>query len=94
MFIVRLDHHQHDLDIQISTGSTITELAILENLFDKFVREAAKLGFDIIEIAALDIEQKKKIVNTILSNGLNFHWKVGRKDPHQLGEEKNNTERN
>lgn len=80
----------HDLDIQISTGSTITELSILENSFDKFVKEAAKLGFDIIEIAEnnvqLDTDQKKQIVNTILSNNLDFHWKVGRKDPrHQLG---------
>ena len=34
----------------------------------------------------MDIDQKKKKVSTILSNGLNFHWKVGRKDPrHQLG---------
>jgi phosphosulfolactate synthase len=82
----------HDFGIQISTGSTITELAILENYFDKFVKESKDLGFDIIEIAEnniqLDIEQKKKIVNAILSNGLNFHWKVGRKDPrHQLGVE-------
>jgi phosphosulfolactate synthase len=79
----------HEFDIQISTGSTITELTILENSFDKFVKEAAKLGFDIIEIAEnnlqLDADQKKKIVNTILSNNLDFHWKVGRKDPtHQL----------
>ena len=29
----------HDFDIQISTGSTITELTILENYFDKFVKE-------------------------------------------------------
>ena len=82
----------HDFGIQISTGSTITELAILENYFDKFVKESKKLGFDIIEIGEnhiqLDIDQKKKIVSTILSNGLNFHWKVGRKDPrHQLGVE-------
>jgi phosphosulfolactate synthase len=50
--------------------------------------ESKNLGFDIIEIAEnnieLDIDKKKKIVSTILSNGLNFHWKVGRKDPrHQ-----------
>ncbi|MGB6530153.1 MAG: phosphosulfolactate synthase, partial [Candidatus Nitrosopolaris sp.] len=79
----------HDFGIQISTGSTITELAILENYFDKFVKESKKLGFDIIEIGEnniqLDIDQKKKIVSAILSNDLNFHWKVGRKDPrHQL----------
>ncbi|HXP49739.1 MAG TPA: phosphosulfolactate synthase, partial [Bacteroidia bacterium] len=82
----------HDFGVQISTGSTITELSILENYFDKFVKESKKLGFDIIEIAEnniqLDIDQKEKIVSTILSNGLNFHWKVGRKDPrHQLGVE-------
>jgi phosphosulfolactate synthase len=82
----------HDFDIQISTGSTITELTILENSFDKFVKEAAKLGFDIIEIAEnnlqLDADQKKQIVNTILSNNLDFHLKVGRKDPtHQLSVE-------
>jgi phosphosulfolactate synthase len=82
----------HDFGIQISTGSTITELSILENYFDKFVKESKNLGFDIIEIAEnnieLDIDQKKKIVSTILSNGLNFHWKVGRKDPrHQLSVE-------
>jgi phosphosulfolactate synthase len=82
----------HDFGIQISTGSTITELSILENYFDKFVKESKKLGFDIIEIAEnniqLGIDQKKEIVSNILSNGLNFHWKVGRKDPrHQLGVE-------
>ncbi len=28
------------------------------------------------------------LVNTVLSNGLNFHWKIGRKDPrHQLSVE-------
>ena len=82
----------HDFGIQISTGSTITELSILENYFDIFVKESKNLGFDIIEIAEnniqLDIDEKKNTVNTILSNGLNFHWKVGRKDPrHQLGVE-------
>jgi phosphosulfolactate synthase len=82
----------HDFGIQISTGSTITELAILENYFDKFVKDSKNLRFDIIEIAEnnieLDIDQKKKIVSAILSNGLNFHWKVGRKDPrHQLSVE-------
>jgi len=30
----------HDFGIQISTGSTITELAILENYFDIFVKES------------------------------------------------------
>ena len=84
--------YYHHFDILVSTGSTITELTLLENSFDKFVKEAARLGFDLIEIAEnnvqLDTDQKKKIVNIVLSNGLNFHWKIGRKDPrHQLSVE-------
>jgi phosphosulfolactate synthase len=80
----------HNLDIQVSTGSSITEFAILENSFDKFVKESRKLGFDIIEIGEnssiqLDSEEKIKIAETVLSNNINFQWKVGRKDPrHQL----------
>lgn len=80
----------HDFNILVSTGSTITEYAIMESSFDKFVKESAKVGFDIIEIGEnnidLNIEQKKKIVDTILSLNLDFHWKVGKKDPrHQIG---------
>lgn len=80
----------HDHDILVSTGSTVTEYAILENSFEIFVEEAEKIGFDIIEVGenSIDIklEQKQKIINTILSRNLKYHWKVGRKDPrHQLG---------
>ena len=83
----------HDFNILVSTGSTITEYAIMESSFDKFVKESAKVGFDIIEIGEnnidLNIEQKKKIVDTILSLNLDFHWKIGKKDPrHQIGIDK------
>jgi phosphosulfolactate synthase len=79
----------HNNGIKVSTGSTISEYMIAENAFEKFVGEAARLGFDIIEIgennADLNYEQKKKITETILSNRLDFQWKVGKKDPrHQL----------
>jgi phosphosulfolactate synthase len=83
----------HDFNILVSTGSTITEYAITESTLEKFVREAAKVGFDIIEIGEnnidLNIEQKKKITDTILSINLNSHWKIGKKDPHhQIGIDK------
>jgi phosphosulfolactate synthase len=80
----------HNLDIQVSTGSSITEFAILENSFDNFVKESRKLGFDIIEMGEnssiqLELEEKIKIAETVVSNNINFQWKVGRKDPrHQL----------
>ena len=55
----------HDHDILVSTGSTITEYAIMENSFERFVVEAEKVGFDIIEVGenSIDIklEQKQKI---------------------------------
>lgn len=80
----------HDYDVRVSTGRTITEYAIIENSLDRFVTEAAKNGFDIIEIGEnnidLNIEQREKIRDLILSKDLEYHWIVGRKDPrHQLG---------
>ena len=80
----------HDYNVRVSTGSTITEYAIIENSLDRFVTESAKNGFDIIEICEnnidLDMEQREKIRDLILSKDLGYHWIVGRKDPrHQLG---------
>jgi phosphosulfolactate synthase len=82
--------YYHNSDIKVSTGSTLTEYAISENSLEKYIKECAKMGFDIIEIGEnnidIDIEKKKKISNSILSADLNFNWKIGKKDPrHQIG---------
>ena len=57
----------HDQNILVSTGSSITEYAYIESQFDKFVEEASKIGFDVIEIGEnsidLDIERKDSIDN-------------------------------
>lgn len=79
----------HDQNIKVSTGSTISEYMVSENVFEKFLEEAAKIGFDIIEIGEnnthLNFEQKKKITESILAKELDVQWKVGKKDPrHQL----------
>jgi phosphosulfolactate synthase len=79
----------HDQNILVSTGSSITEYAYAKGHFNKFVEEASKIGFDVIEIGEnsidLNLEQKEKIVSTIRSYDLQYHWKVGKKDPrHQL----------
>ena len=54
----------HDQNIKVSTGSTISEYMVSENVFEKFIGEAAKIGFDIIEVGEnntnLNFEQKKK----------------------------------
>ncbi len=82
----------HDLNVKVSTGSTSTEFALVENSFDRFVKEAAKIGFDIIEISEniteLNFEKKKKIVDVVGSAELEIEWKIGKRDPrHQLSVE-------
>lgn len=79
----------HDHNIKVSTGSTISEYMVSENVFEKFVEEAAKMGFDILEIGEnnthLNFEQKRKITESVLAKELDVQWKVGKKDPrHQL----------
>jgi phosphosulfolactate synthase len=82
--------YYHDFNIKVSTGSTLTEYAISENSLEKYIKECAKMGFDIIEIGEnnidIDIDKKKKISESILSADLTFNWKIGKKDPrHQIG---------
>ena len=79
----------HDHNIKVSTGSTISEYMVSENVFEKFAGEAAKMGFDILEIgennAHLNFEQKRKLTESVLAKELDVQWKVGKKDPrHQL----------
>ncbi len=82
----------HDLGVLVSTGSTSTEFAIVENAFDRFVKEAKKIGFGIIEIGEsisdLNFEKKKKFSDAVKSQELALQWKVGKRDPrHQLSDE-------
>jgi phosphosulfolactate synthase len=79
----------HHNNIKVSTGSTVSEYMVSENVFEKFIEESAKIGFDIIEIGEnnthLNFEQKRKITESILAKELDVQWKVGKKDPrHQL----------
>lgn len=83
----------HENNVLVSAGSTLTEYAIRENVFEQFVKEASSLGFDIIEIGENNIqlspEQKKKASRILDSYGLKHHWKIGKKDPsRQLTTEK------
>lgn len=79
----------HDLEIHVSAGSTLAEYAIIQNSFDRYAKEASKLGFDILEIGEniveLSFEKKKKIHDISESLDLEIQWKVGKQDPrHRL----------
>jgi phosphosulfolactate synthase len=79
----------HKYDARVSLGSTMTEYAMMENVFERFINEAAVIGFDLIEISEnhrdFSLEEKERIVKIIESKDLQYLWKIGRKDPrHQL----------
>jgi phosphosulfolactate synthase len=79
----------HQFDVKVSTGSAVSEYAIIENSFERLVKEAAKIGFDIIEVGEnivdFSLEKKKKIKQIVESQELEIQWKVGKRDPrHQL----------
>ena len=69
--IKRIDYY-HGNNVLVSTGSTLTEYALRENVFEKFVEESKIAGFDIIEISEnnihLSIEEKKKITKILKSH--------------------------
>jgi phosphosulfolactate synthase len=71
----------------VSTGSTLTEYAVREKVFEKFVESTKRLGFDLIEISEnsihLTMEDKKKIVKTLSSYDIRAQWKIGNKDPRR-----------
>ncbi len=84
--IKRIDFY-HKNNVLVSTGSTLTEYAIRENMFVQFVEESKIAGFDVIEISEnnihLSLEEKKKIIKIMESHGLRHQWKIGKKDPRR-----------
>ncbi len=84
--IKRIDFY-HKNNVFVSTGSTLTEYAIRENTFEKFVEESKFAGFDIIEISEnnihLSLDEKKKIIKIMESHDLRHQWKIGKKDPRR-----------
>ena len=59
----------------------------MEKSFDKYIEDASKLGFDIIEVGEnnieLSLEKKKQIAAKLKSKDLIALWKVGKKDPRR-----------
>jgi phosphosulfolactate synthase len=84
--IKRIDFY-HKNNVLVSTGSTLTEYAIRENMFEKFVEESKIAKFDIIEISEnnihLSLEEKRKIIKILKSHDLRHQWKIGKKDPRR-----------
>ena len=70
-FLKKKIQFYHSFDIMVSTGNTLTEFAISEDCFDEFLKESARVGFDIIEIGEnnidLDKDRKKRLAESVLA---------------------------
>ena len=78
--INRIDFY-HQSNVLVSTGRYLTEYAIREQVFEKFMDSAKTIGFDIIEISEnsihLTFEEKKKILKIVDSYDMRAQWKIG-----------------
>jgi phosphosulfolactate synthase len=87
----------HDMSVEVSTGGTLLEYAVVHDRVGQLITEARELGFDIIEVSSGIIElsqvQVDRLVETVREAGLDFFVEVGKKDlQHQLSLKETNTQ--
>jgi len=87
----------HDVSIEVSTGGTLLEYAVVHDRVSQAVTEARELGFDIIEVSSGIIElaqaQVDHLAETVRAAGLDFYVEVGKKDvQHQLSLKETNAQ--
>jgi len=75
----------HGQAVQVSTGGTLCELMLRTGKFDAFVKAAAAVGFDIIELSDATFpvkpERFRELASEVRRAGLEPAAKAGRKDP-------------
>jgi phosphosulfolactate synthase len=79
----------HEVGIEVSTGGTLLEYAVVHDRVPPLLDEARELGFDLIEISSGIIElsssQIEELASQVTRRGLQYFIEVGKKDPqHQL----------
>ncbi len=87
----------HDVGIEVSTGGTLLEYAIVHNRVGQMLDEARELGFDLIEISSGIIElsriQIERLADQVRQRSLDHFIEVGKKDPqHQLSLKETNAQ--
>lgn len=75
----------HDRSVKVSTGGTLCELMLRTGKFSEFVKAAAAVGFDIIELSDATFpvkpQQFQELASVVVRSKLEFAAKAGRKDP-------------
>jgi len=87
----------HDAHVEVSTGGTLLEYAVVHDRVPQMIAEARELGFDIIEVSSGIIElsqtQIDHLAETVQRSGLQFYIEVGKKDTqHQLSLKETNAQ--
>ena len=87
----------HDVAIEVSTGGTLLEYAVVHNRVGQMLDEARELGFDLVEISSGIIElsrvQIERLADQVRQRNLDFMIEVGKKDPqHQLSLKETNAQ--
>jgi phosphosulfolactate synthase len=77
----------HDVQVEVSTGGTLLEYAVVHDRVPQMLDEARELGFDIIEISSGIIElsaaQIERLAEQVRQTSLGFFIEVGKKDPQR-----------
>jgi phosphosulfolactate synthase len=87
----------HEVGIEVSTGGTMLEYAVVHDRVSQMLDEARELGFDAIEISSgvieLSTHQVERLAEQVRRRGLSYFIEVGKKDPqHQLSLKETNSQ--
>ncbi len=87
----------HELGVEVSSGGTLLEYAIVHDRVNQMLDEARELGFNLIEISSgiieLSTHQIERLAEQVRRRGLDYFIEVGKKDPqHQLSLKETNTQ--
>ena len=87
----------HDVGVEVSTGGTLLEYAIVHDRVAQMMDEARELGFDLVEVSSGIIElsqhQIERLVEQAKRRSFDYFIEVGKKDPqHQLSLKETNSQ--
>lgn len=76
-----------EADIDVMPGGTFLEVAIWQEVYDKYLKRAKKLGFSAIEVSdgtvEMDLKTREDAVKRALDNGFKVISEIGKKRPEE-----------
>ena len=87
----------HDVGVEVSTGGTLLEYAVVHDRVNQMLDEARELGFNLVEISSgiieLSTHQIERLAEQVKRRSLDYFVEVGKKDPqHQLSLKETNSQ--